>query len=121
MTLSNIKNHYSFNLLSLFGYLNTILLVLWLTTFFTYMEYNWFYLVIVFYILMTTLSVENLLAIFSYIYECSNENFRIKNEKFLSNKLIHIFQIIGFLLNLVLLTIFISLIIFLITYSIINK
>ena len=41
---------------------------------------------------------------FTYIYEEPNENFRIKNEKFLSNKFIFILQIIGVLLNLIPLT-----------------
>lgn len=111
MNLLNIKNRYSFNTLSLFGYLNTILFVLYLAVFLTSTNYSWFYIVIVFNILMFTFSVGYLLTIATYIYEEPNENFRIKNEKFLSNKFIFFLQIIGSLLSLTQLTIFTFLII----------
>lgn len=111
MNLLNIKNRYSFNTLSLFGYLNTILFVLYLAVFLTSTDYSWFYIVIVFNILMYTFSVGYLLTIATYIYEELHENFRIKNEKFLSNKFIFILQIIGSLLSLTQLTIFSFLII----------
>ena len=111
MNLLNIKNRYSFNTLSLFGYLNTILFVLYLAVFLTSTDYSWFYIVIVFNILMYTFSLGYLLTIFTYIYEELHENFRIKNENFLSNKFIFILQIIGSLLSLTQLTIFTFLII----------
>lgn len=111
MNLLNIKNRYSFNTLSLFGYLNTILFVLYLAVFLTSTDYSWFYIVIVFNILMYTFSVGYLLTIATYIYEELHENFRIKNEKFLSNKFIIFLQIIGSLLSLTQLTIFTFLII----------
>ena len=111
MNLLNIKNRYSFNTLSLFGYLNTILFVLYLAVFLTSTDYSWFYIVIVFNILMYTFSLGYLLTIFTYIYEELHENFRIKNEKFLSNKFIIFLQIIGSLLSLTQLTIFTFLII----------
>ena len=44
------------------------------------------------------------LSTYIYIYEHINENFRIKNEKFLSNKFIFFLQIIGVFLNLIPLT-----------------
>ena len=111
MNLLNIKNRYSFNTLSLFGYLNTILFVLYLAVFLTSTDYSWFYIVIVFNILMYTFSLGYLLTIFTYIYEELHENFRIKNENFLSNKFIFFLQIIGSLLSLIQLTIFTFLII----------
>ena len=111
MNLLNIKNRYSFNTLSLFGYLNTILFVLYLAVFLTSTDYSWFYIVIVFNILMYTFSLGYLLTIFTYIYEELHENFRIKNENFLSNKFIFFLQIIGSLLSLTQLTIFTFLII----------
>lgn len=111
MNLLNIKNRYSFNTLSLFGYLNTILFVLYLAVFLTSTDYSWFYIVIVFNILMYTFSLGYLLTIFTYIYEELHENFRIKNENFLSNKFIFFLQIIGALLSLTQLTIFTFLII----------
>ena len=111
MNLLNVKNRYSFNTLSLFGYLNTILFVLYLAVFLTSTDYSWFYIVIVFNILMYTFSLGYLLTIFTYIYEELHENFRIKNEKFLSNKFIFFLQIIGALLSLTQLTIFTFLII----------
>ncbi len=112
MNLLNIKNRYSFNTLSLFGYINAILtfvavLILDLTTF----ESGWIYSITLFCILIFTLPVGYILTIFTYIYEEPNENFRIKNEKFLSNKFIFILQIIGSLLSIAILTILIFLII----------
>lgn len=41
------------------------------------------------------------LSTYIYIYEHINENFRIKNEKILSNKFIFILQIMGVFLNLI--------------------
>lgn len=112
MNLSNIKNRYSFNILSLFGYINSILifaalLIFDLTTF----ESGWIYSITLFCFLIFTLPVGYILTIFTYIYEEPNENFRIKNENFLSNKFIIFLQIIGSLLSLTQLTIFTFLII----------
>lgn len=44
------------------------------------------------------------LSTYIYVYEHINENFRIKNEKILSNKFIFILQIMGVFLNLIPLT-----------------
>ena len=111
MNLLNVKNRYSFNILSLFGYINAILVfvalvLLSLRTF----EFGW-HSITLFCILIFTLPVGYILTIFTYIYEELHENFRIKNEKFLSNKFIFIIQIIGALLSLALLIIFMFLII----------
>ena len=112
MNLSNIKNRYSFNLLSLFGCINAILtFTAFLITHLMPFKDACVYLFTLFCIFVFTLSVGYLLTIFTYIYENTNENFRIKNEKFLSNKFIFILQIIGVLLNLTQLTIFTFLII----------
>lgn len=112
MNLSNIKNRYSFNLLSLFGCINAILtFTAFLITHLMPFKDAWVYLFTLFCIFVFTLPVGYLLTIFTYIYEEPNENFRIKNEKFLSNKFIFFLQIIGALLSLTQLTIFTFLII----------
>ena len=102
MNLSNIKNRYSFNLLSLFGCINAILtFTAFLITHLMPFKDAWVYLFTLFCIFVFTLPVGYLLTIFTYIYEEPNKNFRIKNEKFLSNKFIFILQIMGVFLNLI--------------------
>ena len=87
MNLSNIRNRYSFNALSLFGGINAILtFTAFLITHLMPFKDAWVYLFTLFCIFVFTLPVGYLLTIFTYIYEEPNENFRIKNEKFLSNK-----------------------------------
>ena len=104
MNLKNIRNRYSFNALSLFGYIDTILLILCFIIFLKYMDYGWMLFGGLFCSVIVITIIGIFLSTYIYIYEHINENFRIKNEKFLSNKFIFILQIIGVLLNLIPLT-----------------
>ena len=102
MNLKEIRNRYSFNALSLFGCINAILtFTAFLITHLMPFKDAWVYLFTLFCIFVFTLPVGYLLTIFTYIYENTNENFRIKNEKFLSNKFIFFLQIMGVFLNLI--------------------
>ena len=104
MNLSNIRNRYSFNALSLFGYIDTILLILCFIIFLKYMDYGWMLFGGLFCSVIVITIIGIFLSTYIYIYEHINENFRIKNEKFLSNKFIFFLQIIGVFLNLIPLT-----------------
>lgn len=117
MKLKDLRNHYSINILSLFGYINATLMSLTIH-FATSTQHKWH--PTIFYIFISSLLISYLFSALTYIYECSNKNFRIKNEKFLSNKLILIIQIIGVLFSLVILYIFIFVISHLLVFLIIT-
>lgn len=101
MNLKNIRNRYSFNALSLFGYIDTILLILCFIIFFKYMDYGWMLFGGLFFSVIAITIIGIFLSTYIYVYEHINENFRIKNEKILSNKFIFILQIMGVFLNLI--------------------
>lgn len=104
MNLKNIRNRYSLNALSLFGYIDTILLILCFIIFLKYMDYGWMLFGGLFCSVIAITIIGIFLSTYVYIYEYINENFRIKNEKILSNKYIFIIQILGVSLNLIPLT-----------------